>query len=780
MILIHIKNQLAKTENLKFKMGNTTTATNSSQQQQQQYAEQKQNLNTYSHSSSQQQQQGYVQQQQVQVQQQQQQSYTSSVTSQDGVIDFGDRVVISYNFWKDNVDMLERSKQQQLGVLLFAKLFKKQPLCRKLFADSDISKQSLRLLDMFGWLLRSLVKEKNQMRRHTLKSLGDRHIKYGIKIEFFRPMLDALSDSLQDWFGTNYNTATRVALTTLFQSACNEMMKQSGQTLPFSITDININNQNQNDVIDMTQLLGKYWLRYICLLLPTFDKFKLLRVCKTFYLYLTLEENGCDSPEPPLYEENVYLEYKSMQLLVDDININPKQNMVSNSVTDIYIQNNLGDIINENNEFEFKERILNENEELLWDELCKLEAMGKYLDNNIYSGRTNISEKMRNTIGNININMKLKEFKNINIITPPRVLWIFANEKQKLDLETRKLICKSDEKLFYELIASNNNLYIENIGKINLYNGGFNECNKFELNIIFYFLKYQNKLIELFEKNGDEIYDNNGNTVDDFYLVLNNLLLFDLSTNNIGINNNILWINSIISSKYNNLISLELTNCNLTDLDLHLFCESISCQRVTHSSLQILSFADNIGITDAYMDELFEILGNYLGNIVCLILYDTSISDETCLTILNFYKSQFSKNKIKNDIILNEINKSYESIEIFKKELLKIKKTNKINKTIWKHKNKSISSFMYSIANDYGLIHKYYPQTMGDINDEKLEKLYGEILKINNFIMSTESIIELFERKIQFDELEKENKLLLIPNIKKRSKLKQLRLHLNS
>eukprot|EP01084_Bolivina_argentea_P088850 160414_1 len=251
MILIHIKNQLAKTENLKFKMGNTTTATNSSQQQQQQYAEQKQNLNTYSHSSSQQQQQGYVQQQQVQVQQQQQQSYTSSVTSQDGVIDFGDRVVISYNFWKDNVDMLERSKQQQLGVLLFAKLFKKQPLCRKLFADSDISKQSLRLLDMFGWLLRSLVKEKNQMRRHTLKSLGDRHIKYGIKIEFFRPMLDALSDSLQDWFGTNYNTATRVALTTLFQSACNEMMKQAGERAPFARAEVvakgNDNSGNNNE-----------------------------------------------------------------------------------------------------------------------------------------------------------------------------------------------------------------------------------------------------------------------------------------------------------------------------------------------------------------------------------------------------------------------------------------------------------------------------------------------------------------------------------------------------
>eukprot|EP00483_Globobulimina_turgida_P009835 UN09854 len=134
--------------------------------------------------------------------------------------------------------MLERSKQQQLGVLLFANLFKKQPKCRNLFADSDISKQSLRLLDMFGWLLRSLVREKNQMRKRTLKSLGDRHVKYGIQIDFFMPMLDALSEALQDWFGTTYNTQTRVALTTLFQSACNEMMKQAGKRAPFVRADI--------------------------------------------------------------------------------------------------------------------------------------------------------------------------------------------------------------------------------------------------------------------------------------------------------------------------------------------------------------------------------------------------------------------------------------------------------------------------------------------------------------------------------------------------------------
>lgn len=180
----------------------------------------------------------------------------------DGVIDFGEKVVISYNFWKDNVDMLERSKQQQLGVLLFANLFKKQPLCRSLFSDSDISKQSLRLLDMFGWLLRSLVKEKNQMRVRTLKSLGDRHVKYGIKIEFFHPMLDSLSEALQDHFGTNYNSQTRVALTTLFQSACNEMMKQAGKRPPFARLDVNNNHHQKQHIDQQSGSSSQYrWLR---------------------------------------------------------------------------------------------------------------------------------------------------------------------------------------------------------------------------------------------------------------------------------------------------------------------------------------------------------------------------------------------------------------------------------------------------------------------------------------------------------------------------------------
>ncbi len=113
-------------------------------------------------------------------------------------------------------------------------------------------------------------------------------------------------------------------------------------------------------------------------------------------------------------------------------------------------------IINENDEFEFKERILNENEELFWDELCKTEAMVKYMDNNTYEGRINISKKITKTIGNTK-----QTNNNINIIgNTKRVLWIFVCkigfERQELDLETRKLIEASDEILFYKYIINCN------------------------------------------------------------------------------------------------------------------------------------------------------------------------------------------------------------------------------------------------------------------------------------------------------------------------------------
>jgi hemoglobin-like flavoprotein len=144
---------------------------------------------------------------------------------------------------------MPRTKQQKLGLLLFAILFRKQPLVRQLFLKADIAKQSLRLLDMFAWLLKSLIKDKNHMRVRALQSIGERHISYGVKREYFAPMLDSLNEALLEMCAKEYTVKTRVALTLLFQSACNEMMRYAGydaNELPFQQQNENFEKNNQS------------------------------------------------------------------------------------------------------------------------------------------------------------------------------------------------------------------------------------------------------------------------------------------------------------------------------------------------------------------------------------------------------------------------------------------------------------------------------------------------------------------------------------------------------
>jgi hemoglobin-like flavoprotein len=165
----------------------------------------------------------------------------------------GDRVMVAYAFWKKHVDGLSRAKQQQLGLLLFSILFQKHPAIRQLFLNADIGKQSLRLLDMLSWLLKSLKGAKNRMRVRTLKSIGQRHVSYGVKTEYFAPMLEILNESLLEMCTDAYTAKIRYSLTLLFQSAGNEMMRSAGcsaEDLPFK----ELNSQQPSYKTNLEQL----------------------------------------------------------------------------------------------------------------------------------------------------------------------------------------------------------------------------------------------------------------------------------------------------------------------------------------------------------------------------------------------------------------------------------------------------------------------------------------------------------------------------------------------
>jgi hemoglobin-like flavoprotein len=144
---------------------------------------------------------------------------------------FGSRhLSLAYNFWKDKVAKLERPQQKILGLLLFSNLFKKSKEARELFTTTDITKQALRLLDMFGWLLRTLDSRDAMMRARTLSDLGDRHVVYGVQAKFFKPMFEALDLGLREMFEEEYTDEIADAVKSLFTKAGEEMMIAAGGT----------------------------------------------------------------------------------------------------------------------------------------------------------------------------------------------------------------------------------------------------------------------------------------------------------------------------------------------------------------------------------------------------------------------------------------------------------------------------------------------------------------------------------------------------------------------
>merc|ERR1719206_283265 len=113
-----------------------------------------------------------------------------------------------------------------------------------------------------------------------------------------------------------------------------------------------------------------------------------------------------------------------------------------------------------------------------------------------------------------------------------------------------------------------------------------------------------------------------------------------------------------------------------------------------------------------------------------------------------------------------------------KKEVKLIKETKELR---WKHSDEEVRQFMHSICDDYGLLHRHYAtETDSNAYNERWEQLYGQILAANNFVMSTEGVCELFERRIEQAELDRLLEKQRTPKLKGRSRLKQLRLHLNA
>merc|ERR1712130_356083 len=131
---------------------------------------------------------------------------------------------VCWVFWKDNVDILPRNKQKELALLLYCHMFQKIPAARRLFIRGEIDEQALKFLDMFGYLIRQLKDyESTTHLIKTLESLGKRHKDWGVRYEYFEPMLNSLHSALSDHFKHTYTVRVKFCMEQIFTSAANLM-----------------------------------------------------------------------------------------------------------------------------------------------------------------------------------------------------------------------------------------------------------------------------------------------------------------------------------------------------------------------------------------------------------------------------------------------------------------------------------------------------------------------------------------------------------------------------
>ena len=134
---------------------------------------------------------------------------------------------VCWVFWKDNVDILPRNKQKELALLLYCHMFQKIPAARRLFIRGEIDEQALKFLDMFGYLIRQLKDyESVTTLIKTLQSLGKRHKDWGVRHEYFEPMLNSLHSALSDHFKHTYTVRVKFSMEQIFTSAANIMTGQ--------------------------------------------------------------------------------------------------------------------------------------------------------------------------------------------------------------------------------------------------------------------------------------------------------------------------------------------------------------------------------------------------------------------------------------------------------------------------------------------------------------------------------------------------------------------------
>jgi len=137
---------------------------------------------------------------------------------------------VAHQFWNDNVMILSLDRRQEIGVTLYAQMFRKMPECRKIFLRGDIEKTSEKFLGMIGWLIDELYRQNSNVWA-KVKRLGKVHRSWGISYEHYLPMLEAFHLTFQEQFPKLYTLRVKFCIENLFMNAAKIMTEKDFITL---------------------------------------------------------------------------------------------------------------------------------------------------------------------------------------------------------------------------------------------------------------------------------------------------------------------------------------------------------------------------------------------------------------------------------------------------------------------------------------------------------------------------------------------------------------------
>eukprot|EP01083_Nonionella_stella_P285240 970935_1 len=134
---------------------------------------------------------------------------------------------IAARFWKNNIDNMSVPEQLEIGCSIFFGMMStntqmKNVMQKNFKANKNIESTSLKYLDMMGWLMRHLAT--NSIDLHALLTkLGLIHLRMGITIVHYSPMLRAMHETFTYYFPQKYSIDVKYAMDEIFSLAAQLM-----------------------------------------------------------------------------------------------------------------------------------------------------------------------------------------------------------------------------------------------------------------------------------------------------------------------------------------------------------------------------------------------------------------------------------------------------------------------------------------------------------------------------------------------------------------------------